>query len=76
MEQTMKLTANKVSEDISKAIDSRLKELGQDVVQMRNTIQSTHNALNSTLSRTMEEIKGRLTEIGNNMGSRGRNRSP
>ena len=75
VEQTMKLTANKISEDISKALDTRLNELNQTANQTRQTIQSSQSAMSGTLSQIMGEIRDRLQQIGNNMGNSGR-RSP
>ena len=68
LEQTSRLATNKISKDISEAIDNRLKELNEAVRNTNSTIQSSQGAMNSTLSRTMEEIKARLQEIGGNMG--------
>ncbi|RHZ36061.1 AAA family ATPase [endosymbiont GvMRE of Glomus versiforme] len=73
VENTLKLTANKISEDISKAIDTRLKELDQTANQTRQTIQNSQTAMSSTISRNLEEIKNRLQEIGRNMSDRTRN---
>ncbi len=70
LEQTSKLTANKISEDISKAIETKLNELNQNIAETRNSIQSNQGNMVSTLSRTMQQITGLLSEIAGNMGGR------
>jgi hypothetical protein len=67
--QTLKLTANKISEDISKALDARLKELNQTVDNVKNTIQNSQDGMTNMLSRKLEEITARLHELGSNRSS-------
>jgi hypothetical protein len=65
----MKLTTNKLSEDICKALDSRLKELNQTANNVRTTIQNSQGSMTTAISQKLEEIKARLSELGGNRGS-------
>ncbi|CAI2190750.1 2327_t:CDS:2 [Funneliformis geosporum] len=76
VEQTMKLTANKISEDISKAIDSRLNELNDTAKDIKDEIQTGQDNMNRDVGRALDRMSQLLSEIGGNIGSRGRNRSP
>ncbi|CAJ0897521.1 8332_t:CDS:2 [Entrophospora sp. SA101] len=51
------ITANKISEDISKALETKLNELNQTANQTRQTIQSSQTAMSNTLSQIMGEIR-------------------
>ena len=69
MEQTMKLTTNKLSEDISKALDKRLNELSQATTQMGNAIQTSQNNMTSSLSQILGEIRDRVQNLGGSRSS-------
>ncbi|RHZ36569.1 hypothetical protein GvMRE_I2g230 [endosymbiont GvMRE of Glomus versiforme] len=75
VDQSLILTANKISEDISKSLDTRLKELNQTANQTRTAIQTSQTAMNGTVSRTMQQISALLSTIAGNMSGR-RSRSP
>jgi hypothetical protein len=64
MEQTMKLTANKISKDISDAIDTRLNELNDTAKDTRQKIIDGQRDTNDTLSRAIERMAGLLSELG------------
>ena len=70
VEESAKVIANKISIDISKAIETKLNELNQTAAQTRNAIVSGQGMLNTTLSRTMADIQSRLAEIGGNISGR------
>jgi hypothetical protein len=70
IEESAKTIANKISIDISKAIETKLNELNQTARETRLAIVSGQGTLNSTLSRTMQEIRARLEEIGGNISGR------
>jgi len=75
VKEASRTIANKISVDISKSLDTRLKELNETATQTKNAIQSSQGAMSSTLSQIMGEIRDRIQQIGNNMGNSGR-RSP
>jgi len=66
VEETLKLAANKISEDISKTLDERLKELNQTSKDTKNVIDNTNNNLNNTITRFINKIDTLLTAIGRN----------
>jgi len=70
MEQTMKLTTNKLSEDINKTLDARLNELNDTAKDIRREIQTGQDNMNRDFTRTMDRIGQYLADIGSNMSGR------
>ena len=71
--ENLKLTANKISEDISKALDTRLNELNDTSKDIKDEIKTGQDNMSRSIDRIIDQICTRLTEIGENMpGSRNR----
>ena len=74
MEQTSKLTANKISEDISKALDTRLNELKTEIYNARLAIDAGQTSMATNISTSISTISTLLGEISSQIGGN-RNRS-
>ena len=70
VDQTLKITANKLSEDISKALDTRLNELNETIKDIKDEIKSGQDDMNRDLTRALDRIDSHLTDIGANIGGR------
>jgi gas vesicle protein len=55
------------SNHISKTLDTRLKELNDNVDKAVEEIQVANNVFSENLNNAVEQITGLLSEIGNNM---------
>jgi len=66
VEETVKLAANKISTDISKAIDIRLQELNTTANQTRSDIESSLDLISTAISQGIEELASLMAEARNN----------
>ncbi|CAG8447688.1 9240_t:CDS:2 [Cetraspora pellucida] len=56
VEETVKLAANKMANDISKVIDTRLQELNKTANQTRSDIESSLDLISTSISQGVEEL--------------------
>ncbi|WP_425451142.1 hypothetical protein [endosymbiont GvMRE of Glomus versiforme] len=75
VDSTLKLTTNKLSKDICKAIDARLNEMNDTITEIRDSIDVGQNAMSTSIDNFSNEISILLTSIGEHLNSdRGRRR--
>jgi hypothetical protein len=55
------------SNHISKALDTRLKELDKNIAEIKEEVQLANNVFNENFNNAVEQIAGLLSEIGGNM---------
>jgi len=66
VEETVKLAANKMANDIGKAINIRLKELNATANQTRSDIESSLDLISTAISQGIEELTSLMAEARNN----------